>query len=64
LLINEELGKQELYNINSDWGEQKNLIDSNPEKVQKLLLKLKQWEKSLPTEPASDCFSAERKTIK
>jgi N-acetylgalactosamine-6-sulfatase len=64
LLVNEKLGKKELYNINSDWGEQKDIIESHTEKAQKLLLKLNKWEKSLPTEPSSDCFSAERKTLK
>ena len=64
LLVNEKLGKQELYNINTDWGEQENIIVSHPEKAQKLLLKLKKWKNTLPKEPSSDCFSAERKTIK
>jgi arylsulfatase A-like enzyme len=64
LLVNEELEKQELYNINSDWGEKKNIIESHPEKAKQLLQKLQQWEKTLPTEPPSDCFSAERKTLK
>jgi arylsulfatase A-like enzyme len=64
LLVNEELEKQELYDINSDWGEQENVIVSHPEKAQKLLLKLQQWEKTLPTEPSPDCFSAERKILK
>jgi len=64
LLVNEELGMLELYNLNSDWAEQKDVSASHPEMVKQLLLKIKNWEKTLPEEPSSDCFSAERKTIK
>lgn len=61
LLVNEELGKQELFNINLDWGEENNIIESHPKKAKKLLLKLKKWEKTLPEEPPSDYLSNERK---
>jgi len=61
LLVNGKLGKQELYNISMDWGEQKNVIDSYPEKAHDLLIKLHKWEKTLPKKASSDCFSAARK---
>lgn len=64
LLVNEKLEKQVLYNINNDWGEQTTVIESYPDKAQELLLKLKQWEQTLPTDPPSECFSAERETLK
>lgn len=63
LLINRELGKQELYNIGSDWGEKIDVIESNIEKAEELLLKLDKWEKSLPAHPSPDCFSSERESF-
>jgi N-acetylgalactosamine-6-sulfatase len=64
LLVNEEQGKKVLYNISNDWGEQKDIISSYTEKAEELLLKIKEWEKTLPEKPTSDCFSAERMMLK
>ena len=64
LLVNDELEMKELYNINSDWGQQLNIIESHPDKAQDLQQKLNEWESSLPENPSPDCFSAERKSLK
>lgn len=63
LLVNQESGRKELFNINSDWGEQINVIGSNAKRADELLQKLLKWEDSLPVEPPSDCFSFERESL-
>lgn len=63
LLVNKDLGMKELYNINSDFSEHINLIESHPEKALELQEKLDEWERSLPENPSPDCFSAERKKL-
>jgi arylsulfatase A-like enzyme len=49
-----EDGGLELYNLSEDIGEKANLVDSNPEKTQELLLILEEWRKRtgapVPTE--------------
>ena len=60
LLTNSKLGKTELYNINSDWAEQKDISTENPEKVRDLMIKLETFEKTLPKDPPTDCFSKAR----
>lgn len=64
LLVNEESGKLELYNLNNDWAEQKDVSASHPDMVDQLLIKIKEWEKTLPELPSPDCFSEERNNIK
>lgn len=63
LLTNHKTGKTELYNINTDWAEQKDVSNENPEKVNDLMKKLKTFEKTLPKAPPVDCFSKERELI-
>jgi len=52
---NFEDGSIELYNLDSDVGERKNLVKTNPEKAAELLKALKSWQKRvnapIPTEP-------------
>ena len=60
LLTNHKSGKTELYNISLDWAEQKDVSTENPEKVNDLMKKLKDFEKTLPKDPPTDCFSKER----
>ncbi|KJD35976.1 hypothetical protein PW52_04940 [Tamlana sedimentorum] len=60
LLTNTKLGKTELYNINLDWAEQNDVSNKNPQKVSELLKKLEIFEKTLPKNPPSDCFSKKR----
>lgn len=63
MLTNEKSGKTELYNIATDWAEQKDLANVNPEKVKSLTQKINAFEESLPKNPPSNCFSKERQTL-
>lgn len=60
LLTNNKLEKTELYNISTDWAEQKDVSTEYPEKVSDLLKKLGAFEQTLPKNPPTDCFSKER----
>lgn len=64
LLTNKKLGKTELYNISSDWAEQKDVSAEHPEKVRDLMKKLETFEKTLPKSPPANCFSKERLQMK
>ena len=63
LLINEEAGTRELYDISNDWSESWNLIDRFPEKAEILEKKIKDWEETLPKKANLECFSLERSDI-
>ncbi|OWW23671.1 N-acetylgalactosamine 6-sulfate sulfatase (GALNS) [Zobellia sp. OII3] len=63
LLANEELGRVELYDITSDWAEQKDMSAENPQKVKELMQKFKTFKKSLPIDPPSTCFSEVRSRL-
>jgi len=63
LLLNEKMGKVELYNVKTDWTETTNLAKQYPEIVEKLTCKLHEWKKSLPNAPANNCFSKAREKI-
>ena len=63
LLTNYKKGKTELYNIKTDWAEQKDVSNENPKKVNDLLKKLKAFEMTLPKAPPTNCFSKERELI-
>ncbi|MGS0527259.1 sulfatase-like hydrolase/transferase [Zobellia nedashkovskayae] len=63
LLANEEVGRAELYDISTDWAEQKDVSAENPEKKRELMDKFKTFEKSLPTSPPANSFSEERNSI-
>ena len=63
LLTNDELGKAELYHIDSDWAEQTDVSADNPERLQELMDKLKAFQRSLPIAAPENCFSEERKTL-
>jgi N-acetylgalactosamine-6-sulfatase len=60
LLMNKKLGRVELYNINGDWGEQRDVAAENPEKVKILTQKIMAFEVSLPNNPPTNCFSETR----
>jgi N-acetylgalactosamine-6-sulfatase len=64
LLINRKLKRTELYNTTSSWDEQKDLAAQNPDKVKELETKLDAWVLTLPANPPSSCFSAERESLK
>lgn len=60
LITNEKMNRTELYNINTDWAEQKNISAENSEKVKDLINKLNTFAATLPKNPPADCFSKER----
>lgn len=63
LLTNKKMKRAELYDINSDWGEQKDVAASHPEIVKALTAKIEVFQKSLPKVPAANTFSKERETL-
>jgi N-acetylgalactosamine-6-sulfatase len=60
MLVNTEMGRFELYDIESDWAEKKDLSKRNPEIVQRLTRKLNAWKKSLPKKADPDTCSSGR----
>lgn len=64
LLVNQELNRTELYDIESDWAETTNVAQVNPDVVKALTQKALTWKRSLPTEPAPHCFSKLRKELR
>lgn len=61
LVTNKELNRTELYNIENDWAEKKDVAAEYPEIVEELSAKIDAWKTSLPTEPKKECTSKERK---
>ncbi len=61
LLMNEKLGKTELYDIGGDWAETTDVSKSHPEVTRELTQKVRAWEKTIPTKPPTGCFSRLRK---
>lgn len=57
LLVNKELRKRELYDMENDWAETKDVSADYPEIVQTLSAKLDAWKKTLPLVPSEDCLS-------
>ena len=57
MLINQELNRTELYDIETDWAETTNVTVDNPDVVKTLTKKVLAWKRSLPTEPPFNCFS-------
>ena len=53
--------KYELYNLKTDWKEEYDLAASHPEKANELLIEIKEWKATLPTEPRASCLSSVRK---
>ena len=60
LVTNNDLSHVELYDIAKDVSEKNDLKAQHPETVKQLLKKLGVWQKTLPTKPEGDVFSAER----
>jgi N-acetylgalactosamine-6-sulfatase len=57
LLLNEQLGQVELYNIDDDWSESSNLARQYPELVDQLTQQINVWKSTLPENPPAACFS-------
>jgi len=49
LLVNQELERTELYDIEADWAEKSDVAKANPKVVKKLTSKVLAWKASLPT---------------
>lgn len=64
LLVNKETQKMELYNIENDWAEKKNVAAEQPEVVQQLSAKIDAWKAGLPTAPSENALSSARKKAK
>jgi len=60
MMVNQELNRTELYNIEADWAETTNVAGANPDVVKALTKKVLAWKRSLPTEPPAHCFSRSR----
>jgi len=61
LLTNKKLNKTELYNLTTDWGEQLDVSNEYPEKVEDLKKRIKDFKDTLPLSAPKGCFSKERK---
>jgi N-acetylgalactosamine-6-sulfatase len=61
LITNEELGRIELYDLEGDWAEVKDVSAEHPDVVGELNAKLIAWKNSLPTEPRPGTVSRHRK---
>jgi arylsulfatase A-like enzyme len=51
LLVSNELQKTELYDLQNDWAEKKDVSEENTEVVEKLRQQLNAWKQSLPLAP-------------
>jgi N-acetylgalactosamine-6-sulfatase len=60
LLMNHETGDKELYDIQNDWAEQRNVAGQYPDKVKILSDQINKWVAELPETPPADCFSKYR----
>ena len=57
LLFNQKGDQIELYNIENDWAEKKELSTEHPAIVGELKKKLLDWKNSLPTKPREHCVN-------
>ncbi len=64
LLVNTEMKKMELYDLESDWAEKKDVSASYPEIVQELYNQLDAWKKTLPGTPSKHCLSSAQAAAK
>ena len=64
LVLDPKKDRYELYNLVNDWKEEVDLSKSNPKKASELLVMVKAWKASLPTEPREKCLSSVRNKVK
>tara|TARA_B100001059_G_C17809785_1_gene571537 strand:- start:828 stop:2207 length:1380 start_codon:yes stop_codon:yes gene_type:complete len=64
LLINEELGTIELYNVLGDWYEKDNIAAKNPDLVKRLLAEMTELRATFPEYPRSEVLSSLRNSEK
>ncbi len=60
LVSNRDISHYELYDIGTDFKEEKDLASENPETTKRLLQQLTQWQATLPKHPTGKVFSQER----
>jgi len=61
LLLNQEMNQTELYDIEADWAETRDLSAVYPAVVRRLTDQVLKWKATLPDKPPSHCFSKSRK---
>jgi N-acetylgalactosamine-6-sulfatase len=61
LIKNDELQRTELYDLESDWAESREVSAEHPEVVVELTAKLDAWKATLPVEPKKSTVSSMRK---
>lgn len=61
LLLNDELERVELYDIDADWAESKNLAKTFPQEAERLVAMIHDWKRALPAAPAKHTLSRHRK---
>ena len=64
LVTNNDLSHFELFDIEKDPLEKKDLKDEKPDVVKDLLAKIRDWQSALPTKPTGKVFSGLRKASK
>jgi arylsulfatase A-like enzyme len=57
LLLNEELDRTELYDLETDWAEQNNVVATHPDEAARLIELIHRWKRSLPVAPAVHTLS-------
>jgi len=61
LITNAELQRTELYDLEGDWAEAKDVSAEHPDVVKSLSAKLSAWKETLPVEPKKTTVSKKRK---
>lgn len=61
LVVNQELEKKELYDVENDWAEKNDVTKENPAVVQALIGKIDAWKNSLPKTPDERCCAQPKK---
>jgi N-acetylgalactosamine-6-sulfatase len=61
LIVNDELQRAELYDLEGDWAEAKDVSSEHADVVQELSAKLVAWKSTLPVEPKKSTLSGTRK---
>jgi len=57
LLITGDMERVELYNLETDWAETKEIAANHSDVVKELTEKLNAWKTSLPSQPNEACLS-------
>ena len=64
LVANNDLSHFELFDLEKDPLEKKDLKDEKPDVAKDLLAKIRKWKSTLPAKPKGNVFSGLRKTSK